>query len=276
MAIRIAKIIGLTILVLSASFHTIAMAADPVTIIVDGKKVEFPDAPAYIDENGRTQVPSRFIGEALGAKVEWDEKTKIVTFYRIDSSANRKYLEFKIGSPAYYFGKYKGIKDECRSMDTQALIENDRTYIPVRYIAEGFDAKVDWDASTRTVTVSSGQRELNGYVIPDSYTELVNIVRQKNTKAVNFSLFFMSNIEARLEKTLEILAQQIGPESISRIRTWALANLEYEPEDWSLSIKDTFLDPVSGQYIRVARVPFGVKTQGDFVITVYFKGDKPV
>jgi len=40
-----------------------ASQADLVTVIVDGRTINFPDAPAYIDENGRTQLPARFIGE---------------------------------------------------------------------------------------------------------------------------------------------------------------------------------------------------------------------
>ena len=47
----------------------------PLRVVVNGKKLIFPDAQPFIDENGRTQTPARFI-EALGAKVEWDGKEK--------------------------------------------------------------------------------------------------------------------------------------------------------------------------------------------------------
>ena len=59
-----------------------AQAANTVTVIVDGWAVDFPDAPAYIDENGRTQIPARYIGEALGAHMDWDESTGKVTISR--------------------------------------------------------------------------------------------------------------------------------------------------------------------------------------------------
>jgi len=42
-------------------------------------KDKFPDAEPFIDENSRTQVPIRFVGEALGANVSWDGNTKKVT-----------------------------------------------------------------------------------------------------------------------------------------------------------------------------------------------------
>lgn len=47
------------------------------TAIVDGEtKLIKPPAIIY---NGKTMVPFRFIAEALGAQVEWDPKTKIIT-----------------------------------------------------------------------------------------------------------------------------------------------------------------------------------------------------
>ncbi|MBR5538353.1 MAG: copper amine oxidase N-terminal domain-containing protein, partial [Clostridia bacterium] len=49
------------------------------TAKVDGEEVEL-DSPAYIDEgNNRTYLPVRFVAEALGATVGWDEATKTVT-----------------------------------------------------------------------------------------------------------------------------------------------------------------------------------------------------
>jgi len=44
--------------------------------VVNGTKINFPDAEPFIDENSRTQVPIRFVGEALGADVSWTEIQK--------------------------------------------------------------------------------------------------------------------------------------------------------------------------------------------------------
>ena len=54
--------------------------AELVTVIVDGCTIEFTDATAHSDANGRVQVPVRFVGEALGACVEWDESRNQATF----------------------------------------------------------------------------------------------------------------------------------------------------------------------------------------------------
>jgi hypothetical protein len=62
-----------------------ANTSSSVTVIVDGRELNFPDAPAYIDENGRTQLPARFIGEALGAHVAWDSALEEVSVTRMSS-----------------------------------------------------------------------------------------------------------------------------------------------------------------------------------------------
>ncbi|HOA98329.1 MAG TPA: stalk domain-containing protein, partial [Acetivibrio saccincola] len=50
----------------------IVSANENVSVTVDGKKVVFPDAKPFIDENGRTLIPVRFVTEDLGATVEWN------------------------------------------------------------------------------------------------------------------------------------------------------------------------------------------------------------
>lgn len=53
------------------------LVSDKVTVIVNGKKV---DDGKLID--GVTMVPLRAVGEALGAKISWDNKTKTATVTR--------------------------------------------------------------------------------------------------------------------------------------------------------------------------------------------------
>ena len=53
-----------------------AMAEEGIRLVVDGREI-LPDvAPRLID--GRVMVPLRWVAEALGARVEWDETTRTV------------------------------------------------------------------------------------------------------------------------------------------------------------------------------------------------------
>ena len=55
-----------------------ASADADVSVTVDGRKVVFPDAKPFIDENGRTLIPVRFVTEDLGATVEWNAQDREV------------------------------------------------------------------------------------------------------------------------------------------------------------------------------------------------------
>ena len=39
------------------------------------------------------------------------------------------------------------------TLDVPAILKNDRTFVPVRFIAESFDLTVDWDENTQTVSI---------------------------------------------------------------------------------------------------------------------------
>ncbi|WP_235941323.1 copper amine oxidase N-terminal domain-containing protein [Paenibacillus puerhi] len=141
------------ILALAASLLVSAMAAaaggkeEAIQVTVDGKKVEFPDAKPFKDEVGRIQVPIRFIGEALGAEVTWEEATETASFRLSGSSST-----FTVGKTSYQAG------GQLLEMDTTAQRVEGRVYAPARFVAESLGAKVDWDAQSQTVLVTgSGQ-----------------------------------------------------------------------------------------------------------------------
>jgi len=131
---------------------------DALTVIVDGKKIDFPDAPAHIDENGRLQIPVRFIGEALGAYAFWDDKLRRVEFEKITEANDELQIEnliFFVGDKEYTYVNTTNESKNTQSMlmDTVPVIIHDRAFIPVRYVAEGLGATVSWEESSRTVVI---------------------------------------------------------------------------------------------------------------------------
>jgi len=66
-------------------------------VLVNGSEVISPDVPAHIAD-GRTLVPLRFVTEALGASVEWDEPnyTVVVTSPSKDSAAEIESLKAEL------------------------------------------------------------------------------------------------------------------------------------------------------------------------------------
>lgn len=112
-----------------------------ITILVNGKEVK-TDSPAFI-KDGRTMVPVRFISEALGLKVDWDQATRTVT---VDEGA--KAMKLTIGSK-----KIVRADGKETAIDVPAMIKGGRTMVPIRAIGELSGAKVDWNAANREVII---------------------------------------------------------------------------------------------------------------------------
>ncbi len=120
-----------------------AVAPAAVSVTVNGAPVHFTDALPFIDENSRTMVPLRAVAEALGLTVSWDGAAREASF--TDGSRT---IIFPIGSSTARTEDGSPVE-----MDTAAVIVNDRTYAPVRYLAQYFGFAVGWDAAARTVQI---------------------------------------------------------------------------------------------------------------------------
>ncbi len=112
-----------------------------IDIRINNGAVLFTDALPFIDANDRTQIPLRAVCEALGAEVLWDEAGRTVTITKDGISAR-----LSIGSNIIYKN------NSLISMDTEAMIVSDRTYIPVKYIGEIFGYEVSWDSTELPVS----------------------------------------------------------------------------------------------------------------------------
>ena len=80
---------------------------------------------APIIQNGRTLVPIRAIIEAMGGSVNWDEETQTVL---LESEGD--IITLTLGSTTAYFN------ETASTLDVAPVSINDRTMLPVRYIAE--------------------------------------------------------------------------------------------------------------------------------------------
>ena len=112
----------------------------PITVYVDGLELYFDSEPLIT--NSRTMVPMRKIFEVLGADVSWDEDEKKVTAVRDGVTVE---LTIEKG--------FAFIDGERTTLDAPALLQNDRTLVPLRFISESLDCYVDWDNSLRRVII---------------------------------------------------------------------------------------------------------------------------
>ncbi len=108
---------------------------------VNGAEKVLDAAPVI--RNDRTMLPVRFVAENLGATVGWDGATSTVTV-----TADGVKVEIIVGS------RVARVNGNAVILDSPAFIESSRTYLPVRFIAESIGAKVAWDGTTSTATLT--------------------------------------------------------------------------------------------------------------------------
>lgn len=123
---------------------TIRLVMGQTAAHVGDEVVELDVPPTII--GGSTFVPLRFVGEALGARVEWNGDLQVIILSRGTSQ-----VQLSIGSRmAIVDGQIIELKDV-----PPPLIVKGRTLVPVRFISEAFGAQVSWDAATKTVTIAA-------------------------------------------------------------------------------------------------------------------------
>ena len=123
--------------------YVTANEAPDITVTLDGNKIDFPDAKPYIFKD-RTLVPIRFISEAMKADVSWNGGEQEVTIVKGKDTIITHILSSRatLNGVLYTF-------------DVPAMIKADRTFVPLRFVAEMLNCDVDWDENTYTVTITS-------------------------------------------------------------------------------------------------------------------------
>lgn len=137
----------LVVLIVVLVSHMFGLAASAavqppsfVSVVLDGKKMVFPDEQAFLDENGRTLVPVRFVAEALGAIVGWEPDTLSVPIEKAG-----KHIHLTIGASTAV------VDGNEVAFDTKAVMHNERTFVPLRFVSEILGVRVEWDGDISTV-----------------------------------------------------------------------------------------------------------------------------
>lgn len=119
----------------------IKMKINDVNYTVNGQAKKM-DAKPFI-ANSRTLVPLRFIVEAIGGDINWDGDNRIVTV-----NSQGKTIILPIDS--------KKIKVDGKeiAIDQAAIIKGDRTYVPIRFIAENLGMNVNYINESREIEIS--------------------------------------------------------------------------------------------------------------------------
>lgn len=115
-------------------------------VILNGKHLDFEVSPVI--ENSRTMVPLRGIFEAMGANVDWNAASRVVT-----ASKGAIAVILPINSSTAIVNGNPCI------LDAPPRIVNGRTLAPLRFVGEAFGGRVSWDSKTKTVYIDNASVE---------------------------------------------------------------------------------------------------------------------
>lgn len=126
-------------------------AASEIKLTIGEPEMTVDGAKKPIDENGTrpvivngiTLLPIRAAVNEMGGNVSWDAQTRTVTLV-----CGTDEIKLTIGSETAYLNGTE------HTLDTPPQIINDRTMLPIRFIAESFGYGVSWDDTTKTVTLT--------------------------------------------------------------------------------------------------------------------------
>jgi len=133
---------------LTAGLPSSVMAAQPITVMLNDKQLQFDVQPVV--ENDRGLVPLRTVFEALGAVVDYEAATETII-------ATKGQTRIRLQT----FATHGFLNEEAIRLDALAKVIQGRTMVPLRFVSEAFGAGVKWDAGSRTVQINqAGQLEL--------------------------------------------------------------------------------------------------------------------
>lgn len=187
--------------------------AASLNLIIDGNNVTKSASP--IVKNRRTLVPLRFIGEALGKEVIWNNDEKSVTVSD-EGTSFKLYIDSKIIDNG---------DGTLKFTDVAPCIVNRKTYLPLRAIAELMNIGVGYDKASSTVTIDSA--------VFNPVEESTTIVGLTPNQTINTKMNFSFVTNKNFAKAKLLLLDDKNEGYIQDVKTSAADTLEFLP-----SLKD--------------------------------------
>ncbi|WDF51372.1 copper amine oxidase N-terminal domain-containing protein [Paenibacillus sp. KACC 21273] len=117
-----------------------------IEVLLDARKMAFPDAKPFQDDSNAVMVPIRFVSEKLGAKVGWSKAggKQIVTL-----KTDKHTVSMTVGSATAV------VDGESKTYDSKIILKQSRTFVPLRLVSEGLGQTVNWDQIGKWVWIGN-------------------------------------------------------------------------------------------------------------------------
>ena len=129
--------------------NKVVLTLDSKVALVDGVEYELSSPPTVIENV--TLLPMRFVADqVLGAQVDWNADTQTVTMTK-DNKTVSVTIDSKVAM-------VDGLELE---LQIPPVVKNSTTLVPLRFLSEVFNVTVDYDATTKKITLDKGSQSNN-------------------------------------------------------------------------------------------------------------------
>ena len=150
--------------------NQVILTLNTTRAVVNGKETSLLSPPTVIQNT--TLLPLRFVAnEVVGAQVEWNSETQTVTITK-----NGTVVQVTIGS---HTAMIDGLPVE---LEVTPMIKDGVTLLPVRFISEAFDIQVEFESTTKVITLTEkikasvpvvdekpNEKPIASFVVPQDY-----------------------------------------------------------------------------------------------------------
>jgi len=119
---------------------TLIIGSANMTVNGETRQIDEEGSAPFI-QGGRTLVPLRAVFEALSLNVGWDSGA-------ITGTRGNTEIRLTVGSTIAYRNGRRLL------LDVAPMVVNDRTMVPIRFIAESIGASVSWTPETQTIQIT--------------------------------------------------------------------------------------------------------------------------
>ena len=154
----------------------------PLNGIIVNDHIVYSDVYPYI-KNNRTYVPIRFIAEELGYDVKWEGANRKVTMTNDGTT-----VELTIGSNKMM------VNGKTVLLDAPAEIRDDRTFVPLRAIAEAFGEKVDYSKDYKAVYIGDNPKYNAFYEVVYYYEKRETVISEYTINIATYKMNVNGNI----------------------------------------------------------------------------------
>jgi hypothetical protein len=124
----------------AAANNAVSLTVNKTAVAVNGKSMTLEQAPVIV--RGNTLIPIRFVTDALGGTVRWDDQERKVTVLRGD-----KMVDLWVDHADLL------VNGQRITAEVAPQIMNNLTVVPLRILSENLGWKVTWDAKTQQITL---------------------------------------------------------------------------------------------------------------------------